>query len=82
MTASGMHHGDHAPKAMAAPMANQQWATQAKPRQLERRLKHAHSSGWKKSSGLTRGAAAMRFGVESYFAIHRWRGPNQAMALA
>ena len=70
-TAKGMNHGDQAAKAMAAPITAQQWATQAKPRHEERWLKRAHSSGLKKSSGLTRGAAAMWVGMMIHFASHR-----------
>ena len=39
--ANGKNHGDQATKAMAAPITAQQWATQAKPRQLERPAKIA-----------------------------------------
>jgi hypothetical protein len=54
-----MNQGDHATKAMDAAITPQQWTTHTKPRQVERLLRRAHSSGLKKSSGLTRGAVAM-----------------------
>jgi hypothetical protein len=37
--AKGMNQGDHATKAMDPAITPQQWATQAKPRQVERWLK-------------------------------------------
>jgi hypothetical protein len=68
--ANGKNHGNQATKAMDAPITAQQWATQAKPRQLERRLRRAHSWWLKKSSGLTRGAAAMFVDMNIHFASH------------